>query len=365
MKKVFFLGIAAATMLASCSKNETVDVPQGKAIGFSNTFVDNATRSVVDPSFTTTSLGNFAVYGFTQNGQIFDGDVVQSQDNGATWDYSPKKYWIEGNQYAFGAIAPANNANITVSKEAMSGTSVADYKVRMEVTFTNADGTIDLLHAAPAAINADATFIANPSKVKMTFSHQLSKVKFSFINSIGENYKIEVTNVKITNAKGSGTLTIGDKTTANTWGNSATGNVSLDFGNVVAAEATGTDVANTAQPIDFTKEGETYNERLMIPYPASGVYTVQFHVQLYDGTVPMWQTPKSFEVQIQNVEFKLGYCYDFKATLTNDNITGPDEPGLKPIEFEVGSIEPWVDDEVDQTVPGFGTDETGDEGDSN
>ena len=51
MKKVFFLGIAAATMLASCSKNETVDVPQGKAIGFSNTFVDNATRSVVDPSF--------------------------------------------------------------------------------------------------------------------------------------------------------------------------------------------------------------------------------------------------------------------------------------------------------------------------
>lgn len=78
MKKVFFLGIAAATMLASCSKNETVDVPQGKAIGFSNTFVDNATRSVVDPSFTTTSLGNFAVYGFTQNGQIFDGWKSQS-----------------------------------------------------------------------------------------------------------------------------------------------------------------------------------------------------------------------------------------------------------------------------------------------
>lgn len=79
MKKVFFLGIAAATMLASCSKDETVDVPQGKAIGFSNTFVDNATRSVVDPSFTVGTLGNFAVYGFTQNGQIFDGELFQVQ----------------------------------------------------------------------------------------------------------------------------------------------------------------------------------------------------------------------------------------------------------------------------------------------
>lgn len=364
MRKVLFLGIAAATMLASCSKDETVDVPQGKAIGFSNTFVNNATRSVVDPSYTTADLGSFAVYGFTQNGQIFDGDVVESQDNGTTWDYNPKKYWIEGNKYAFGAIAPANNANIRVSGAQMYGSSEDDYKVGMEVAFTNTDGTIDLLHAAPAAISADATFIANPDKVKMTFFHQLSKVKFSFVNSIGADYKITVEDVKITDAKKTGTLTIGNKSTVNSWGTSGTGSTALEFGDVVAADAEKGAEA-TAQPIDFTEEGETYNERLMIPYPASGVYTVQFLVQLYDGTVAMWQNPKPFEVQIQNVEFELGYCYDFKATLTNDNITGPDEPGLKPIEFEVESIVPWTDDDVEQTVPGFGTDETGDEGGNN
>ena len=44
--------------------------------------------------------------------------------------------------------------------------------------------------------------------------------------------------------------------------------------------------------IEFTKEGKTYNERLMIPYPASGIYTVQFKVQLYDGTVAMWDNPQ-------------------------------------------------------------------------
>jgi len=352
MKKNLFLGIAVVAMLASCSKDETVDMPKSKAIGFSNTFVNNATRSVVDPSYTTADLGSFAVYGFTQNGQIFDGDVVESQDNGVTWDYNPKKYWIEGNQYAFGAIAPANNANIRVSGAQMLGSSVADYKVGMSVAFTNTDGDIDLLYAAPNAVDADDVFIANPDKVKMTFSHQLSKVKFSFVNSIGADYKITVEDVKIIDAKKTGTLTIAEKNSANSWGNSGTGSTALEFGDVVAADAEkGTGA--TAQPIEFTKEGETYNERLMIPYPASGIYTVQFKVQLYDGTVAMWDNPKDFEVQIQNVEFKLGYCYDFKATLTSENISGPDEPGLKPIEFEVDKIEPWTEDDKVQTVPGF------------
>lgn len=133
MKKVFFLGIAAATMLASCSKDETVDVPQGKAIGFSNTFVDNATRSV-DPSFTVATLPNFAVYGFTQNGQIFDGETVSSVNGGTSWTYSPTQYWVEGNQYAFAAIAPAS---VSVSDAKRTGTSVDDYKVGMTVSFTN------------------------------------------------------------------------------------------------------------------------------------------------------------------------------------------------------------------------------------
>lgn len=157
MKKVFFLGIAAATMLASCSKDETVDVPQGKAIGFSNTFVDNATRSV-DPSFTVATLPNFAVYGYTQNGQIFDGETVSSVNGGTSWTYSPTQYWVEGNQYAFAAIAPAS---VSVSDAKRTGTSVDDYKVGMTVSFTN-DGKTDLLYAAADNVNADKTFMASP-----------------------------------------------------------------------------------------------------------------------------------------------------------------------------------------------------------
>jgi len=92
MKKLFFLGLAAAAVLTSCSNDETVEIAQPNTIGFSNTFVNNGTRSIVDPSFTTTTLKSFAVYGFTQNGQIFNGTEVTNGDKG--WTYTPLQYWV-------------------------------------------------------------------------------------------------------------------------------------------------------------------------------------------------------------------------------------------------------------------------------
>lgn len=338
MKKVFFLGIAAATMLASCSKDETVDVPQGKAIGFSNTFVDNATRSVVDPSFTTTSLGKFAVYGFTQNGQIFNGVPVSSADNGSTWTYNPIQYWVKGNQYAFAAIAPAS---VSVSDAKRTGTSVDDYKVGMTVSFTN-DGKTDLLYANGGAFNADETFMASPKTVSLTFKHQLSKVKFSFENNVSGAYKIKVTNVKITDAKSSGTLTV-STAADNAWSNVGGTPLELAFG------AAGTTDANTADAIAFGSEVETYNEQLMIPTASTVSYNVTFTVELLKDDVPMGTYHHT--ATIKGVELELGYCYDFAAELNAENIVGdPDDPNaqLKPITFTVNEISGWID--TDQTI---------------
>lgn len=340
MKKVFFLGIAAATMLASCSKNETVDVPQGKAIGFSNTFVDNATRSVVDPSFKKETLGNFAVYGFTQNGQIFNGVPVSSDDGGTSWTYSPTQYWVEGNQYAFAAIAPAS---VSVSDESLTGTSVADYKVVMTVSFTN-DGKTDLLYAAADNVNADESFMASPQSVGLTFKHQLSKVKFSFKNNVSGAYNIKVTDVKITNAKSTGTLTV-SADDDNAWSNVGGTPLKLEFG------AAGTTDANTADAIAFGTEVETYNEQLMIPTASTESYNVTFTVELLNGTVSMGTY--NHTATIEGVELKLGYCYDFAAELNANNIVvDPDDPDaqLKPIEFTVNEISTWIDTDKDQTI---------------
>lgn len=343
MKKIFLIGIAATAILASCSNDETVEMSSAKtkAISFTNAFVNNGTRSIADPSLTKETLGNFAVYGFTQNGQIFDGTTVTSADAGATWTYSPEQYWVQGNQYAFGAIAPAN---ITVSDEELLGQSVADYKVGMTVSFTN-DGTTDLLHAAGNPVDANETFMASIQPVSFTFDHQLSKVRFSFENSVGEVYNIKVTDIKITDAKTEGTLTIAAE--GNTWA-AQSGSGELVFGNAVADDATSEDAVMIANG----SAGESYNEMLMIPTGTDATYTVTFTAELLNGEVTMGTY--NHTATISNVELKLGYCYDFKATLTPENIVvDPENPDaqLEPIEFTVVDVNDWNDANESQELP--------------
>ena len=336
MKKLFMIGLAATAMLASCSNDETVEMAQSKAIGFSNAFVNNGTRSIVDPSFTTETLEDFAVYGFTQAGQIFNGTTVSAP----TWTYTPWQYWVAGNTYTFGAIAPA------AQKDNVSNVTLADGKVGMEVAFTN-DGTVDLLHAAPNAVVCDDAFLAqtNIPKVGMTFSHQLSKVKFSFANAVGEGYNVKVTNVKIKDAKATGTLTIG---TTNAW-SAQDGSVELAFGDAKTDDAK-TDDAKS-EIIANGAEMESYNEMLMIPTDNTAEYTVTFDAYLYQGDVLLNKDGLAYShtTTIKGVELKLGYCYDFKATLTHENIVDPENP-LKPIEFTVDDITDWNKDNLDQTL---------------
>lgn len=328
MKKIFLIGLTAAAMMASCSNDETVEMAQQKAISFSNAFVNNGTRSIVDPSFTTENLTDFAVYGFTQKGQIFNGEKVSKGGTASTgWSYDNVQYWVPGNTYTFGAIAPHRAANVSDVKLPEGAT-----KVEMKVAFTNTDADqVDLLHAAPTQIAGTDVTPTYTTPVSMTFNHQLSKVKFSFVNAVGEGYTVKVKDVKIKDAYKDGTLTVA--ATENTWGGQTSKNLELNFGNVVD-NASGTNAAFIAN----TKTLESYNEKLMIPM-GTDTYTVSFTAEMYKGTVLLGIYPHT--VQIKNVEFKLGYCYNFKASLTHENITGEGE--LKPIEFKLAGINDWND----------------------
>lgn len=335
MKKIFLIGLTAAAMLASCSNDETVEMAQQKAISFSNAFVNNGTRSIYDPSFTTASLSDFAVYGFTQKGQIFNGEKVSKGGAASTgWSYDNVQYWVPGNTYTFGAIAPysvaGNVSNVTLPTGAT--------KVGMEVAFTNTDADqVDLLHAAPAQITGVTPTYTTP--VSMTFNHQLSKVKFSFQNSVGVGYNVKVSNVKITDAFKEGTLTVA--AAGNTWGNQTDKTLELNFGNVVA-NASSTEASAIANAATL----ESYNEKLMIPMGSSAKYTVTFTAELFKDNVSLGIY--NHRVEIKNVEFKLGYCYDFKASLTHKNITAEDE--LNPIEFAVTKVEDWNKADIDKDL---------------
>jgi len=333
MKKLLLISLATAVMMAGCSNDETMEKARPEAIGFSNVFVDNATRSAVDPSLTKATLSAFKVYGFSDGAKIFDGTTVSSSDNGLTWTYAPPQYWISDHTYTFGAIAPENIS--------VSGVDVMDGKVNMTVHFVN-DGMTDLLHAAPPPIAVDATFVENPQMVAMTFSHQLSKVKFSFVNEVSDAYRVKVTDIKITDAKKEGTLTVGGK---NEW-NSSGGTFELEFGNAVTDDAEAADAAEIA----FEGEAESYREMLMIPTGHGVGYTVTFKTELLTGDATFG--PYSHTVNIQGVQLHAGYCYDFKATLTKDNVVDPETP-LKPITFTVDEISGWDRTAVDQTLGTF------------
>lgn len=337
MKKLFMIGLAATAMLASCSNDETVEMAQQKAIGFSNAFVNNGTRSIVDPSFTTKTLEDFAVYGFTQAGQIFKGDKVYKGGSASTgWSYDVLQYWVPGNTYTFGAIAPHSVATNVSDVELLENAK----KVEMTVAFTNTDADqVDLLHAEPAQIAGTEVTETYKTPVSMTFRHQLSKVKFSFENAVGEGYNVKVSNIKIMDAYTNGTLTVAAN--GNTWSAQANNTLGLDFGNVVADDATADEAAVIANAATL----ESYNEKLMIPMDATATYTVTFTAELYQGDVLLGSY--NHEVKIENVEFKLGYCYDFKASLTHENIT--DKP-LNPIEFDVTNVKDWNETDIDQEL---------------
>jgi hypothetical protein len=312
-------------------------VAENRAIGFDNAFVNNGTRSIVDPSLTNSSLENFDVYGFVTNtsgnsSKIFGGDDVTKE--GGNWNYTNTQYWIKDNTYTFGAIAPANAA--TVSGEAITGET--NKKVGMTVEFTN-DGNTDLLHAAPNAVTV-GTDDYNTA-VAMVFNHQLSKVKFSFTNAVGTGYSVMVTDVKITDAKATGILKVsGEKDDANTW-ESQDGKLELDFGHVVADKIEeGPEVTNEAVLIANGETKETYNEKLMIPTPAENItYTVTFTAKLYQAGTLVGTYPHT--VTISNQELALGYCYDFTAELNAKNIVDPENP-LSPITFTASVGKDWL-----------------------
>lgn len=336
MKKSFLMLGVAAMALASCTNEEVLNVADSRAISFDNAFVNNSTRGV-DPSLTKDNLKDFDVYGFVTNSssnssQIFDGVRVYKPENEepSGWTYDNPQYWVNGNTYTFGAIAPSGAA--TVSGEAITG--VTNKKVGMTVQFTNTnESQKDLLHAAPAAVTVNTE--EYNTAVEMTFSHQLSKVKFSFKNSVGEGYSVKVTDVKITDAKSSGTLTVsGELDAANEWSGQQ-GTLELNFGHAVANTSD-----TEADAIANGGINETYYEKLMIPTPATTSYTVTFTAELIQGTTSVGTFNHS--VKIENVELQLGYSYNFTADLTANNIGGSGNPSLNPITFTVELVNDWT-----------------------
>lgn len=331
MRKTIFAILAAASLVA-CSNDEFVNVADKEAIAFDNAFVDNSTRSVVDPSFTNSNLfADFQVYGYVNGAKLFgDGarvakDITNSALSSA-WKYSHTQYWIEGGIYDFQAVAPLTNGAWTASAHSKDG---------LTLSFTN-NGTTDLLYAKTTPYTAEAS--GNPT-VAFNFSHILSKVKFSFENGYNaDNTKIKVHSIAITNAYKTGVVALGaDKPVWREQQDAITG---FNFGVATDNQAT-TDVKeNVEDTFGFGITRESQNELLLIP---ADYTTTKLAVTFKYDVVVGGTTINTFTVTpAVPVNLLPGNAYDFKAVI---------KPG-QAIEFTVNPLAGWdngntVDDLTD------------------
>lgn len=328
MKKIF-IAVLAVAALASCSKEQTINVDKGAVIGF-DTFVENSTRA----ADLTKGNFDFGVYGLVEKGGE-NALIFNNQTVNANGEYSPAQYWIAAAQYYFTAIAPKTTpANATWDYDtttAHTGT----------ISFDNAaaEANQDLLFAYVKPDQTPAQITAAPAKVGFTFNHMLSRVRFTFANGFGEgsNITLQVTDVTITDAYATAQLAVEDGTPAAAWTNFGT-TFSKNFGQVGGATlATLTDTG-------ATMSAATEHFYLI---PADKAYEVTFYVTLYQAGVKLDTYART--ATIPATDMQKGMSYDIKTTLTAQNTS--DDGQLYPIEFEVTAVTDWANfGEVTGTV---------------
>ena len=324
MKKLFTLALAFAA-LASCSKVESLQTAADR-IAFGDAFVEVKTRDAVDPSTTTATIDAFDVWAFMNEpaGTVFAGERVTKSESGE-WTYNSLQYWVPSRSYYFYAVSPVGDANISVNVDEINKTGIG------EISFTNADGSCDLLYAAKN-VNTDAVISDNPEKVKLQFAHLLSKLKFTFVNEFtNTNAHLAVKNVVITDAPGAGTIAL--NVAAPAWQNTVDKYTTLAFGNV-----------NAGNPFDITISKEADAERLTIPADNTRRYTIEFDLELYYGSELAFTSHKVGMLEDQ--AFAIGKQYNIVVRIGAENFS---DEALKPIEFDV-IVDEWVDGEFNGTI---------------
>lgn len=311
------MGMAAMGLaLTACNNDETVEVAKGNAISF-NSFVNKSTRGAAN-DVTLESLENIEVYGWRGDNQIFNAQQV----NAKTGAYSPIQYWEAGYTYNFEAIAPKNGEKgVTFAANVNGGT----------ITFEN-DAVTDLLYAKASPLTT-AKKLTAPDKVNFNFSHELARVKFTFMNTFPANAaaKISVKDVKITNAYKNGTIT--PAAAKATW-------TATDPTLAVNFEST-----NVTDLVAATGKGTT-DHMYLIPTAKEESYIVEFTVTLdQNGATTDYHHVVPFKAT-QNQ----GKSYNYVAEINQENINPNPDEQLFPIEFKA-TVENWGDfTNVDYTI---------------
>lgn len=319
MKKLFYCALALAAMVG-CNKEVDVHTNNPASISFGDAFVEIKTRAAADPSITKATLDAFDVWAFMDNTAAVVLKNERVTFDGTEWTYKNLQYWLPEHQYFFGAVAPVDHDNIVVNT-----TDANEYGLGT-ITFTNLDGTDDLIYASKAMETGVDVVNNDPGKVNLQFAHLLSKIKFTFINGFtNANSKITVKNVQMSAPKKAVIDLAQDAWWSGyKWQIVESGAV-LNFGDV-----------NDGKQLVIGDSKECATHLFTIPNDgALSSYTITFDVDVFQGDFAEAAYTQHMEVKLANQPLQMGKMYNFTATINADSL------GLLPIEFGVVEVNGW------------------------
>ena len=202
MKRSLLMLVATAAVWTGCSKTETIDQPQGMAIGFTNAYIGNPVESKAVPLIEQNNITEFIVYGgYNDNDMthVFNGVSVTGSATDE-WSYTTTRYWVAGKTYKFAAYAP-KGINGTIETDFATGT----------LNFTNyvsdPSNQHDLIYDAADPIITPDPIEAPRDKVQFGFSHLLSMIKFTFNSGFANDIAVTVDNLNVSGMVSQGSYT--------------------------------------------------------------------------------------------------------------------------------------------------------------
>lgn len=342
MKKSFlFLAVCAAALTACTSEEVIEEGVQSNAIGFQQ-IVNKPSRGLDAEN----PLTAFYVFGYyTQEGfsadpvTIFSGDKV-TKTGDATWGYDNARYWVPGATYKFFAYSCENN-NGPLNEEAANGTASMTHDangyptVKIADYICNNDHQHDLVFA-----KNDAGIVGKEesnAKVALTFSHLLTKLKVKFVSKFPNDYKLNISNVQISNIYTKATYSLAYSAT--TPSGNATWTTSEDAEYVLNVKDGSNMVASAEIPaVGDTPKVDAVNAETAEAYVLPHKYTqtavqVSFKVDFVNGDNVMMSRVFTGS---WTPDWQAGYSYLYTINVTGENAS------LEKIEFGDPALGNWT-----------------------
>ena len=235
-------------------------------------------------------------------------DKEQLSYNNGAWDYTNKRYWVNGIYYRFCAVHPYNIQN----------NCTYDNNGEVTINYTGNTDSADLLYTAATR---DLRNSEDYSAVPLHFKHACAALDFRIINA-SSNTITAVRNIYLTNLYNQGTFyfdTLGTAEWSNVTNRITDTNIYYDSQCTLPT--------NTTLPVNVSVKHPLFDNGALLVVPQFVYKTdVKLHLE-YSTSTGNNKTYTNRDISLGTIggtsptEWELGKKYTYTLTITNDYIT--------------------------------------------